>query len=50
MSPLLSNANLSGDNCHRGMLLGMLLGLVHGDQYAVLGQQENVPVSQLCEG
>jgi len=27
---LLSNANLVGDNCNRGMLLGSLLGLVYG--------------------
>jgi ADP-ribosylglycohydrolase len=27
---LLANANLGGDNVHRGAVLGVLLGLIHG--------------------
>ena len=26
------NTNLGGDNCHRGVVLGALLGALHGEQ------------------
>jgi len=33
--PLLTNANLGGDNAHRGQLLGILLGALHGDRVPI---------------
>ena len=29
---LVVNTNLGGDNCHRGVVLGALLGAMHGEQ------------------
>ncbi|HMY39339.1 MAG TPA: ADP-ribosylglycohydrolase family protein, partial [Marinagarivorans sp.] len=31
---LLANTNLGGENCHRGSVLGVLLGLATEDQWA----------------
>ncbi len=36
---LLANTNLGGENCHRGSVLGVLLGLATGEDCAELGAQ-----------
>eukprot|EP00041_Stephanoeca_diplocostata_P000565 m.15377 g.15377 ORF g.15377 m.15377 type:complete len:121 (-) comp10733_c0_seq1:636-998(-) len=38
------NAHLSGDNCHRGSVLGFLLGLLHGA--AVAAQESSTAGSE----